>query len=49
MLLLNSQVKNEAGIAAADLLRYSLGLTEEGIALHSSIKSALGLHDAWLN
>ncbi len=44
----NSQVENEAGIVAADLLRNSLGLTEEGSALHSFIKSALGLHDAWL-
>jgi hypothetical protein len=41
-------VENEAGIAASNLLRNSLDLTEEGSALHSCIKSALGLHDAWL-
>ncbi len=44
----NSELENEVGLVAADLLRNSLGLTEEDIALHSSIKSALGLHDAWL-
>jgi hypothetical protein len=44
----NSNLGNDAGQAAADLLRNSLGLTEEGSALHSSIKSALGFHDAWL-
>ena len=38
----NSQVENETGIAAANLLRNSLGLTEEGSALHSSIKSVWG-------
>ena len=31
---------NETGQAAADLLRNSLGLTEEGSALHGTIKSA---------
>jgi hypothetical protein len=39
---------NEAGQAAADLLRNSLGLTEEDSALHGTIKSALGFPDAWL-
>ena len=39
---------NETGQAAADLLRNSLGLTKEGSALHGTIKSALGFHEAWL-
>jgi len=39
---------NEARQAAADLLRNSLGLTEEGSALHGTIKLALGFHEAWL-
>ena len=39
---------NEAGQAAADLLRNSLGMTEEGSVLHGTIKSALRFHDAWL-
>jgi hypothetical protein len=40
-----SDMGNEAGQAAADLLRNSLGLTEEGSALHGTIKSALAFHD----
>jgi hypothetical protein len=43
-----SDMGNEAGQAAADLLRISLGLTEEGSALHGPIKLALGFHDVWL-
>ncbi len=31
------------------MLRESLGLTKEGSALHGTIKSALGFHEAWLN
>ena len=44
----SSELGNAAGIAAANLLRESLSLTEEGSALHGSIRSALGLHEAWL-
>jgi hypothetical protein len=43
-----SDIGNAAGIAAADLIRESLGLTEEGNALHGTIRSALGSHEAWL-
>ena len=39
---------NETGLAVADLLRNSLGLTEEGSAFHDTIKSTLGFHEAWL-
>jgi hypothetical protein len=44
----SSELGNAAGIVAADLLRESLGLTEEGSALHGRIRSALGVHEAWL-
>jgi hypothetical protein len=43
-----SNIENDAGQAAADLLRNSLGLTEEGSTLHGAIKSALGFHEARL-
>ena len=38
---------NEAGEVAAYLLSNSLGLTEEVCVLHGTIKSALGLRDAY--
>ena len=41
-----SDLENVDWLAAADLLRNSLGLTEEGSALHDTIKSALGFHEA---
>ena len=44
----NSNLENNTGQAAADSLRISLGLAEEGSALHAYIKSALVLHEAWL-
>ena len=44
----SAELGNSVGQAAADMLRESLVLTDEGSALHSSIKSALGFHDAWL-
>ena len=44
--LANSNLGNDAGQAAADMMRNSLSLAEEGTALHASIKSALLLHDA---
>ena len=43
-----SNLESDGVQAAADLLRNSLGLTEEGSALHGTIKSALGFHEAWL-
>jgi hypothetical protein len=44
----SSDLGNAASIDAADLLRESLGLTEEGSALHDTTKSALGFHETWL-
>ena len=43
-----SDLEIDDGQAAADLLRNSLGITEEGNAWHGTIKSALGFHEAWL-
>ena len=40
----NSNMGNNVGHVAADSLRTSLGLAEEGTALHVSIKSTLVLH-----
>jgi hypothetical protein len=43
-----SNLESDVVQVAADLLRNSLGLTEEGSTLHGAIKSALGFHEAWL-
>ena len=43
-----SDLGNEAGQAAADLLRNYLCLMKEESVLHGPIKSTLGFHDAWL-
>ena len=43
-----SNPRDEAAKAAAELLRSTVNLTKEGSALHSSIRAALGFHDAWL-
>ncbi len=43
-----SDPRDEAAIAAAELLRNTVNLTKEGSALHRSIRAALGFHDAWL-
>ncbi len=44
--LVISNPRDEAAIAAAELLRSTINLTKEGSALHSSIRAALGFHDA---
>ncbi len=43
-----SNPRDEAAIDAAELLRNTVNLTKEGSALHSSIRVAIGFHDAWL-
>jgi hypothetical protein len=45
----SSDPEDEAGQAAAVLMKESLALTQDGSALYRSILAALEFYDAWLN